>query len=294
MRVHYQIITLVIATGEEDPMSSDDDRTQLQALLAEDRPLRELGAEYERGRARIDRLVAALDGGAADAPVPACPEWSIRDVLAHLTGICSDVLAGNIAGAATDAWTSAQVDSRKGRTVAELLTEWDEVGPRFATLLDDFPGRICLQPVADITVHEHDIRGALGRPGAQDSEGVAIGIEFLVDVFLLPGAAALGLGPLEVHVGDRRFIAGSGGAATGDLETAWQSALRSSDDVDADVPAASPVGALTVEPFELFRALTGRRSEAQIRSFEWTVDPEPYLPIFGTGPFTIRPTDLIE
>jgi hypothetical protein len=56
----------------------------------------------------------------------------------------------------------------------------------------------------------------------------------------------------------------------------------------------APAGTLDVEEFELFRALTGRRSAAQIRRFDWNVDAEPYLPIFGLGPFTIRPTDLIE
>ena len=46
--------------------------------------------------------------------------------------------------------------------------------------------------------------------------------------------------------------------------------------------------------FELFRALTGRRSSAQIRRYDWTCDPEPYLPAFDYGPFTKSPTDIEE
>ena len=57
---------------------------------------------------------------------------------------------------------------------------------------------------------------------------------------------------------------------------------------------ATPAGTLEVDEFELFRALTGRRSVGQIRSFDWSVDAEPYLPLFGLGPFTIRSTELIE
>ena len=271
---------------------SNDDRSNLQALLTQDRPLRELGAIYEQGRARIAELVTPLDDHSAAMTVPATPEWSVHGVLAHLTGLCADVLAGNIDGAGTDAWTAAQVDARRDDTIADLLAEWDDVGARFATLLDDFPGRICMQPVADITVHEHDLRGALNRPGSRHSEGMDVALDFLAEVFLLPGVAALGLGPLEVRADGRRWVGGTDGDGSGDLEAAWQAALRSTDEVDP--PEVAPAGTLSLEPFELFRALTGRRSAAQIRRFDWTVDPGPYLPVFGFGPFTVRATDLME
>ena len=273
-------------------MSSDDDRAQLRALLTEARPLRDLGKSYERGRARIVGLVSDLDAAAARTPVPACPDWTIHDVLAHLTGICADVLAGNIDGAGTDDWTGAQVAARADDTLVDLLAEWDDVGPLFATLLDDFPGRVCSQPVADLAVHEHDIRGAVSRPGARDSDGVSIGLDFLVEVFLQPGVAALGLDPIEICAGEHRWVAGSDGATPVDLEEAWQSALRSAE--PNDVGPRSPAGGLRVDPFELFRAVSGRRSAAQIRRFDWTVDPEPYLPVFGFGPFTVRDADLVE
>jgi hypothetical protein len=41
------------------------------------------------------------------------------------------------------------------------------------------------------------------------------------------------------------------------------------------------VGGLT-DDFELFRALTGRRTEAQVRAYAWgEVDPEPYVAVFS-------------
>jgi hypothetical protein len=70
--------------------------------------LGELGTVYEGGRRRILELVADLDDRAVATPVPACPEWSVQDVVAHLTGVCADIMAGNVAGAATDPWTAAQ------------------------------------------------------------------------------------------------------------------------------------------------------------------------------------------
>jgi hypothetical protein len=44
----------------------------------------------------------------------------------------------------------------------------------------------------------------------------------------------------------------------------------------------------------LFRAFTGRRSPREIERFAWTVAVDPYLPIFGLGPFSIRDTALCE
>jgi uncharacterized protein (TIGR03083 family) len=255
-------------------------------------PVRELGTVYEGGRHRIMELVADLDDRAAATPVPACPEWSVHDVVAHLAGVCADILAGNVAGAATDPWTAAQVDVRRQRSLAEILAEWDDVGPQVAAFADDFPGRLGRQFIADVTVHEHDLRGTLGRQGARDSEGVGIGADFFVNVFLHPGVTALGLEPLEVRAGDRMWVAGTGGPPTGDIDEAARAALMSTEVIPE--PTVTPAGTLDVEEFELFRALTGRRSAAQIRRFEWSVDAEPYLPLFGLGPFTIRSADLVD
>ena len=82
-----------------------------------------IGALYADGRGRISDLVSGL-GEEAAAPVPACPQWSVHDVVAHLTGVCADILAGNIAGVATDPWTDAQVCARRDRSVEEVLAEW--------------------------------------------------------------------------------------------------------------------------------------------------------------------------
>jgi hypothetical protein len=48
---------------------------------------------YRDGRERLLALGAEL--GAADAarPVPACPDWTVKDLYAHLAGVAADVLA---------------------------------------------------------------------------------------------------------------------------------------------------------------------------------------------------------
>ena len=90
----------------------------------------DMGPIYAEGRTRLTELVASADPEQHTVRVPGCPEWVVRDVIAHVTGVCADVLAGNIAGVATEAWTAAQVAERKDRSLPEILAEWSEVAPQ--------------------------------------------------------------------------------------------------------------------------------------------------------------------
>jgi uncharacterized protein (TIGR03083 family) len=253
---------------------------------------RALEALYLDTQDRVAALVADAGPEAATAPVPACPSWRVKDVVAHLTGLCADVLSGNIAGAATDEWTAAQVDARRQIPLAEVLAEWEDLAPKFAVMIDDFPGRYGNQVAADLAVHEQDLRGALGRPGARDSEALTKGIDFLLSTVGDPGATALGLGPLEISADGHSWIIGTGEAAAGDPAAAIETALMTK---EMPSPQRSDAKAsLKGDRFELFRAMTGRRSAEQIRGFQWSTDPEPYLPLFAQGPFTLRTADLVE
>lgn len=254
--------------------------------------MRRLGQAYEDGRQRITALVTQVGTEAGDIQVPACPSWTVHGVVSHLAGICADVMTGNVAGAATDGWTDAQVTARRNRPNDAVLAEWDELGPQIAAVVDDFPGRVGSQLVTDLASHEQDLRGATRRPGGRDADAVAIGVDFLANVILQTGMTVLGLGPLVVRTEYETWLVGTGGPPTGEPDEAWRTALLSNDPLPPLV--SPPVGTLRVSRFELFRSVTGRRSEGQIRSFAWSTDPEPYLPVFGFGPFSLRATELIE
>src|SRR3954451_14958598 len=97
--------------------------------------LRNLGSIYEDTRQRVIDLVreaTVADLFAVASTVPACPGWRVRDVISHLSGLATDIASGNIDGAATDAWTAAQVQARRNLSVDELLAESDDVGPQLA------------------------------------------------------------------------------------------------------------------------------------------------------------------
>ena len=122
-----------------------------------------IGALYADGRGRISDLVSGL-GEEAAAPVPACPQWSVHDVVAHVTGLYADIVSGNLEGAGTDAWTGAQVERRRGVPIDELLAESDDVGPKLAAMLDDFPGRYGAQVVA--AIHSYLAKAEAGPEAA--------------------------------------------------------------------------------------------------------------------------------
>ncbi|HMC70791.1 MAG TPA: maleylpyruvate isomerase family mycothiol-dependent enzyme [Mycobacteriales bacterium] len=262
--------------------------------------LRTHGSIYEETRQRVINLVreaSYVDFFAASAPTPACPGWRVRDVIAHLSGLATDIASGNLAGQATAAWTAAQVDARRNMPLSDLLAESDEVGPQLASYLDDFPGRYGAQVAADITVHEHDIRGGLGQPGARDSVGVAHGIELLLTTFVGPGARALGLPPLHIRAGQRSTVVGGYDNESTDPTAAIQSALATwtwPPDYDDALAATPSMPRLEASPFELLRAFSGRRSLAQVHRFNWTTAPAPYNGLFGLWPFTPQPVDLDE
>ncbi|MCC5951159.1 MAG: maleylpyruvate isomerase family mycothiol-dependent enzyme [Acidimicrobiia bacterium] len=218
---------------------------------------------YRELRSRVSDLVAAIDTDTAERRAPATPDWRIKDVLAHLVGVSADVMAGNLDGAGTDAWTDVQVATRKDRTVRELLDEWDDVGSRLEEIIPAIPEGPRGQLVFDAVTHEHDLRGALDQPGARDSAALAIGFGWAADVVsMVRTGGDLGTLVLATEVGD--WPAGEG----------------------------PPVATVRASRFELLRAMTGRRSPAQIAALDWD-DPtglEPDRLRFLGG----RSTELVE
>lgn len=259
----------------------------------------ELGDVYKGIRERVVELLRTRED-AADTTVPACPDWTVKDAAAHLSGVCDDITTGNLEGVATDPWTSAQVAKRRDWSLAEVLDEWSEKGPQVDPLVHLFPGRVGSQLILDTTTHEHDIRHAVGAPGAKGAEGVMIGTRMLVEVGFFAGVSKRGLPPLEIVAGDMRWVVGTGEPAAADTEEGIVAAAAEEAGrilLGGDLPDTSdvaPAGSLKIEPFELMRALTGRRSADQIRAYDWSVDPEPYLPVFTFGPFRTRPDALEE
>jgi uncharacterized protein (TIGR03083 family) len=218
-------------------------------------------AAYRGVRERVVGLTAGLDDEAANRIAPATPEWRIKDLIAHMVGVPADVLAGETEGAGSDPWTARQVAARRDRSLADILAEWEEVAPGLEAAMPALPEAVRDQIVGDAVAHEHDLRGALDRAGARDSDAFEIGFGWSVRV-----------------VGDKR----DGGNA---------GALRLRTERGSHVAGTGEVAAtVTADRFELFRAMWGRRCPEQIAAYRWegTADPA------GLSFFPPRPTPLVE
>ena len=209
------------------------------------------GEAYAATRKRIVDLVDDLDKQQAQLVVPACPAWTVRELIAHLAAVAVDTSTGNLEGVGSEGWTQRQLDERSDHTLGELVDEWAGVAAQIEGALDHFPKWAAALSVGDTVTHEHDLRGALGRAGARDSDAVKMSVTTYARWFSRKVKDAELSGVL-VRWTDGEWVAGDGEPA------------------------------LTVEAptFEMLRGLTGRRTRAEVTGFDWSDDPGRYLDLF--------------
>jgi hypothetical protein len=134
---------------------------------------------YSELRIRVADLMRNITSEQAKTIVPHCPQWTVKDCFAHMVSVPEDVIKGQMDGVATDAWTDRQVQRHKQDSVSDLLAVWETNAPIFSNILPRIPQTVLSQFMFDQTTHEHDIRAAIGKPGARDSMAVAAAEGFL-------------------------------------------------------------------------------------------------------------------
>ncbi|MCT2592041.1 maleylpyruvate isomerase family mycothiol-dependent enzyme [Streptomyces sp. N2-109] len=234
-----------------------------------------------------ERLIAVVTDPSTTmrTRVPACPAWSVHDVLAHHTGYIADVAAGNFpefsqgqsilnewrdaeVARARDAMTARQVTERADRSVESLVTEWQKATPSLLELLSgqrpeaapfgSLTGSIALN---DLVVHETDIRSALGLTRAAESPALSMALAGY-GMSLSHRIRSLGLPALVLaYAGMKRRI--------GDGE---------------------PGAQVRADRHELLRVMAGRRTREQILTLDWEGDPLPYLSILSEFGLADTPT----
>jgi uncharacterized protein (TIGR03083 family) len=215
--------------------------------------------------------------------VPACPEWEVRDVLAHVAGLAQDAVTGNLptmdlleqwrddeVADTRDQMTAGQVERVADRSIGDVVDDWRELTVTLFPMLSGdvpFPGPapfgLDAVLVTDLVIHAQDVRGALGAPHVPDGPALSMALAtygFGVDYRI----RQLDLPALAVRYGGKERILGEG------------------------APAASVAG----DRFELVRAFGGRRSRRQILALEWSGHPGPYLPLIPA--YGERADDLVE
>ena len=237
-------------------------------------------AQCRDTRNRLLDLGRPLSEEEGRAEVAATPLWSVKDVYSHLTGSVADVLSGNLDGITTDPWTAAQVESRRDRSLAEVLDEMESLGDDMDGLVESLGDAMDIRFFIDQWTHEQDVRGTLGSAGGTESPIVAKASPGMAKGWVRNSERA-GLPPLTVVLDGATYAAGeSNDPADG------------SDPGDAGGDGSAVV--LTVDGYTALRVGLGRRSERQLGELDWrgTDDPSPW---FGALVFfTIADRDVVD
>ena len=219
---------------------------------------------YRETRERLcDYLVREIDEEWWQAAVPACPGWTVQDVLSHMVGIVADIQDGRMDGVGSDEWTAFQVDSRRDQPLTAVVDEWSRRAPAFEETVAAWPPAVAAQIVADSAMHELDIRNALGDRSTRDTDGISIALDYyghkLADRITEAGAAAL-----VIECDGQTRTLGEGG----------------------------PGATLRTSRFEALRAMGGRRSAAQVAAYDWDGDATPYIALISS--YGSRDEPLVE
>ncbi len=146
---------------------------------------------YLEFRSRIVSLIREIPESQASLPVPLCPDWEVSSLISHIVGIPEDIVAGRMDGVGTEAWTQAQVDRHEGESLSQLADISLSTAAEFDVVLPHIPSPVNSQLVMDAIAHEHDLRHAVGRAGAQDSAAVDVALGYLLNMVdtIAPGRA---------------------------------------------------------------------------------------------------------
>lgn len=192
--------------------------------------------------------------------VAATPAWTIRDVLAHVVGITSDLNAQRFGDGDADAWTQAQVSTRRDCSVDDLAAEWDREAPLFEAGLRLFGYQFGAHYLGDLLQHASDVEAALGRSPARDDLALSVALDFYL-ASLEETLEQAGVGGLAVRVGDESWMLGPG----------------------------TVVASVAAPRYELFRALGGRRTLAEICTLDWSGDADRLTGLISRYPMPERP-----
>lgn len=242
----------------------------------------ELAEVYAVTRKELANFVSSLPEEDLDRPVPATPPWSIHDVIAHMAGVFTSIAAGDFPKEFFDAlgseqgitllneWTDRQVDARRDRSLQDLLDEWENATAAVLPMIrGDMPwpqevvSYAAYVLMTDLAVHQQDIYGALGLVKDRDEHPIAIAYSTFV-------------AGVDIRIQE------SGGPSLRFL-TEYKEKVAG---------GGEPVATVRGPRFELFRALSGRRSPEQVREYEWDGDPEPFITFFY--PYGEREEALVE
>lgn len=222
------------------------------------------GAEVYLGTyLRFAALAAELTEAELTTPVVACPGWSAKDTIGHVTGVAVDLVAGSGQVAAPDS-TERQVQERRNQPIQAILDEWAGAVEPLADLLRAAGSGLTAVGI-DLWSHEQDVRNAVGKSGGRDAPGMWLTLKAAVAADQKVRAA--GVAPMQLITGEKTWYLGDGASEGAEV-------------------------ILNLDPYEAARMLMGRRTYEEIAAYPWVGDSAPYLPLIHQ--FTVPEQSLGE
>lgn len=207
---------------------------------------------YPELRNRVIALVRSLNDEELNRTVPLTAEWTVAEVVAHVSGLNADVVAGAREGLGTDERTAAQVSSRASMTPVEVCDEWlgyDQVLRATTAEIPLMEQRLA----ADLVIHLHDMQHALGHPIEEGD------------------AATISAAHVYAMRSPERWAGLSGINVAIELNDGY---WAGPDDGSADVT-------LRATPYDFLRSVAGRRSRRQVEALGWSTSAAAVLDHFS-------------
>jgi len=230
------------------------------------------GTAYAEVQQRMTELVASLTPDQLAQRVPACPDWTVQDLVAHHCAVVTELADGALAelgdaarlldqntdpvvAADRDAMTARQVVERRDRPISLILADWAQTTERITPMLrGEVPFAEGIGPmgasiaVNDVVVHEGDLHEALGlaAPPVVHATSLALAAYgFALDYRLRKA----GLPAISFEYDGKQRTFGEG----------------------------EPAALLRADRTTLVRVLASRLTPDQILALAWQGDPRPYL-----------------
>ena len=245
----------------------------------------DMPAAYEQGRARITELLRERGSQVANLRVPACPAWTVKDLIAHLQHVAEDYSAGHYVyrtlefdrpdrfedadrNARNEEWADAGVAARHGRSLGELLDAWEASAGRLYRMMTTEPAipdpheneMLAWAALGDFAIHYQDLHGALDLAADRDAYCTKLGFATLPIMFAAHASTVPGVRPLRLITARGEIVIG-----------------RGSDDAE--------IASVELDWFELYRAMSGRRTRQQVQRLLEPLESELYIEAFTLYPF---------
>lgn len=203
---------------------------------------------YAAVRGELIAALRSLDDATVSTIVPACPAWTVKDVVAHLSGLNAELLADVDGWLGSDEATTRQVGDRASLSLDQVIDEWQSMSAEITERFNINNERATAL-VADLVVHVYDLAEVLDQPTTAAAEATPEAAHRYIALLQERAAAELGVA-LTVELSDG---------------TAW--------------PPSGAGLAMTVRtsPYSFLRGLTGRSSRADVEAFDWSSDPTELL-----------------